>query len=291
MLESISNWVLKNILSSIVEVLQQILTAFGSAFNDIFVLVAKFNLDITDGITDFTLPFSIILITVLAVKQYLSIYVFETSGDPDADPFDVAVRASQAIAVAVCADSISGFFLDFSADFVNDLQSFHLDNSAEPATNVVDSLGDLLSIPQNFSMIPAVIIIIAIGIFIALIVFVIFAGIRGAELTLFRLLFPMFAVDLLTTSRERWNGFFTAYLVTWLAYGLQLVSFKMFALTLSTFVTSNLDQFWMLFSLTIGWLILMIRAPRWLEKFAYSSGISNGLMGVARTAAFVGIRR
>lgn len=285
-MDVIKNWVLQNILSGCAELLQQFLVAFGSIFDNIFVAVAEFNEGIARDVTDFTLPFSIAFIIFLTLKQYFSVYVLETDGDPDADPLDVLFRASQAIAVAVCCDWFFDFFLDFSSSFVNDLQSNALSSTGG---EVSDTLNELLSIPANFKSIPAVIIIIAIGVTVAIIIFGISAGIRGAELILFKMLFPLFACDLLTTSRERWNGFFTSYLVTWLAYGLQLVSFNMFASTLTNFVTSDVTDFWKLFAIMIGWLVLMLRAPRWLEKFAYSSGIASGLSGAGRNVMHIGM--
>lgn len=287
-MDIIKSWVLQNILSGCAELLQQFLTAFGAIFDNIFVVVAEFNKDIASGVTNFTLPFSIAFIVFLTTKQYFTVYLLETDGDPDADPLDIFLRAAQAIAIAVCGDWIFDFFLQFSSSFTFDLQSNALNTGEQEISN---TLTELLSIPSNFQSIPAVIIIIAIGVTVAIIVFGISAGIRGAELILFKMLFPLFACDLLTTSRERWNGFFTSYMVTWLAYGLQLVSFNMFASTLTVFITSDVTDFWKLFAITIGWLILMLRAPRWLEKFTYTSGLANGIHGAGRSLMYMGMKR
>ena len=275
-MDIIKSWVLQNILSGCAELLQQFLTVFGAIFDNIFVVVAEFNKDIASGVTDFTLPFSIAFIVFLTIKQYFTVYVLETDGDPDADPLDIFLRAAQAIAVAVCCDWIFDFFLQFSSSFTFE---------------VSDTLTGLLSIPANFQSIPAVIIIIAIGVTVAIIIFGISAGIRGAELILFKMLFPLFACDLLTTSRERWNGFFTSYMVTWLAYGLQLVSFNMFASTLTVFITADTTDFWKLFAIMVGWLLLMLRAPKWLEKFTYTSGLASGVHGAGRSLMYMGMKR
>ena len=287
-MDIIKSWVLQNILSGCAELLQQFLTAFGAIFDNIFVVVAEFNKDIASGVTNFTLPFSIAFIVFLTTQHYFTVYVLETDGDPDADPLDIFLRAAQAIAIAVCGDWIFDFFLQFSSSFTFDLQSNALNTGEQEISN---TLTELLSIPSNFQSIPAVIIIIAIGVTVAIIVFGISAGIRGAELILFKMLFPLFACDLLTTSRERWNGFFTSYMVTWLAYGLQLVSFNMFASTLTVFITSDVTDFWKLFAITIGWLILMLRAPRWLEKFTYTSGLASGVHGAGRSLMYMGMKR
>ena len=119
-------------------------------------------------------------------------------------------------------------------------------------------------------------------ILIGFIIFCVVAGVRGAELTLMKLLLPLFAVDLLTTNRERWNNFFTTYMITFFSYSLQLICFKMCSMT---FMAINYDgDYSIRFVTVLGWLILMIRAPRWLEKFAYSSGIGNAAASTMRFA-------
>lgn len=282
MLDTITNWVLQNILGGIAELFQQVLTALGSILDDIFIVVVEFNNSVTREITNFTLVFGVFLIIFFCLEQFFTIYGLETAGDPDGDPIDIFVRGSQAIAIAVSADFIFDFFMDFSSVFTKDMLSFFVDNT-QTSTGVMENLQSLLSVPSNFTAIPAVIIIIAVVFIIAVIVFSISAGIRGAELIFFKMLFPFFAADLVTTSRERWNAFFTSYVVTWLAYVLQIISFKMFGVTLTYFVTSSTDDFWKIFAITIGWIVLMLRAPKWLEKFTYSSGLSNGVRSGAST--------
>ena len=108
---------------------------------------------------------------------------------------------------------------------------------------------------------------------VGFIIFSIVAGIRGAELTLMKILFPLFAVDLLTTNRERWNSFFTTYVITFLSYSVQLLCFKLCNMT---FVTIDYGgNFNIRFITVIGWMVMMIRAPKWMEKFAYSSGLGG----------------
>lgn len=283
----VSNWVLSNIVSALAEYVQQLLNAFGDVIDNIFVIVTEFNNSITENITDFTIPFAIALICFFAAQQYFSVYTLETSGDPDADPLDIIVRAAEAIAIAVSTDTIFTYFLKFSDSFVSDLQQMSLDVSPGESASVVDVLTDMLSAPLNLKAFPVVVITLAIGMTIALLVFTVMAGIRGAELTLFRLLFPIFAVDFLTTNRERWNSFFTSYIVTWLAYGIQIICFKMFSLTIVTFTTCAATEFWKIACITTGWMVLMIRSPRWLDKFVYSSGISNGIRGGMRSGVYM----
>lgn len=279
-MDVIKNWILKNILGACAEFFRQVLSAFGDAIDGVFVKVAEVNHTMTAGITDFTLAFSIFFIIAISLKHYFSVYVMETEGDPDADPLDIFVRASQAVAVAVCSDSIFEIFMDFSSVFVKDATAFTANNLPEGVSttnNISTSLDLLLSVPNNLIGIPAVVILVTISMIIAIVIVVIMAGIRGAELMLFRMLFPLFAADLVTTQRERWNGFFTSYVVTWVSYGIQIMCYKMFAITLTSFIAVDMGSFWVMFALCMGWLVLMLRAPRWLEKFAYSSGIANGM--------------
>lgn len=281
MLDLINSWILKNLLDALSEVCNQFIVVFGNLINNIFGSVTDFNNTNMKNIDTFTLVFSITFIVFLMIKQYLTVYVFETSGDPEADPLDIYVRGAVAVAVASCSGIIFDFFLEFSSAFVEDLQSVKI--SGSQPTGVTDTLRDLASVPINLGTVPIVVVIIGIAMIIALVVFFIVAGIRGAELLLMKMLFPLFACDLVTTNRERFNAFLTSFVITWLAYGLQLISFRMYSMTLLLYTTCDLSEFPVIFAVNIGWMVLMFKAPKWLEKFCYTSGISSSMGGALRT--------
>ena len=263
------NWITKNIMGFIADLMSGFLDMFGKLINNVFEVIADINLEnqIVVNANNFMVLCSLAFLAFAAGKQILDVYVFQTSGDPDAEPLQLAVRLAQACAVICSSGWLFNEFLKFSKYFTTDLLASasntdvqgHMKSLLEAADAAVSQF-----IGYNITL-----LVILVG----LIIFMVVAGIRGAELTLMKVLFPLFAVDLITTNRERWNNFFTTYVVTFLGYSIQLLCFRMCS---ETFVGLNFDAYYPVrFLTTIGWIVLMIRAPKWMEKFVYSSGVGN----------------
>jgi len=283
------NWITENILKSLADAVSGFLDMYGELIGNIFDKVADANVNSGPVVnaSNFMLIFSLALLGLLAAKQILDVYVFQTSGDPDAEPLELAVRIAQACAVVCSSAWIFDEFLKFSRYFTNDfLQSVqdtgnvsqHMNGLIEEAVATMDTLQS-----QAVGMILTLVLV-----FVGFFIFCIVAGLRGAELTLMKIIMPLFAMDLLTTNRERWNSFFTTYLITFFAYSLQLFEFKMCSMTFMSIEYAG--NYSMKFLIVIGWLVLMIRTPHWIEKFAYSSGIARAASGGLRAIPFM-IRR
>lgn len=279
------NWVTKNIFGFISDLMSGILNVYGSMIGNIFETVADANLSsslITNAST-FTAAFSIAFLAVAAGKQYLDVYVFQTAGDPDADPLDLIVRVAQALAVIGSSTWIFNELMAFSKIFTNDLlRSAHEDDVYEHFLRLIAEAADTVS-EQSLGFLIAILLML-----IGFIIFSVIAGIRGAELTLMKLLFPIFAVDLLTTNRERWKNFITTCAITVFGYSLQLILFKLCSMV---FVQVDLGGSAVKFATVIGYLVLMIRAPKWLEKFAYSTGIASAASSAARMTPMLLFRK
>lgn len=111
------------------------------------------------------------------------------------------------------------------------------------------------------------------------------AVLRGVELALCRILFPLFSISLCGTSRERFNSFLSTYLVTFFGYIIQVFCFEMgLANVIKALAYTTFDEY----ILAIAWLWFALKTPKWLEKFAYSSGLKNTVGGAARTAFYMG---
>lgn len=269
-----------NIGEVIADMISGLLGFFGDWINNIFVYVADINLQnkLISSASTYTTMLGIALITLAGVKQYFTTYVMETSGDPDSDPLDILVRCSQAVAICCSSDFIFTYFLDFSKVFVTDFAGTV--DSLEGTVLVKDLL---LKLPIEKNVTENVFMTIILALVIGMVAFCIIAGIRGAELSLMKILLPIMAVDLVTTNRERWNNFITTYIMTFLYYGLQLLAYKMFLGSLGQVVSASLTNNLIV---ALGWFVIMLRSPRWLEKFVYSTGLARGTGGVLRTASF-----
>ncbi len=264
------NWITKNIMGAIADCISGILDVFGNFISNIFDLVADVNLNsgIVTNCSNFTILFGLAFLGLAAGKQILDVYVFQTSGDPDTEPLQIVVRIAQACAVICSSTWIFNEFLKFTQYFTSDLLSSAAENDV---SSHMKSLVSMVIDLEGNRMIGYTIILLLL--LIGFVTFCVVAGIRGAELTLMKILFPLFAVDLLTTNRERWRSFFTTYVITFMSYSIQLLCFKMCSMT---FVTLDYDgNFSIRFITVIGWMVMMIRAPKWMEKFAYSSGLGG----------------
>lgn len=270
------NWAFNNTLSGCSEMLSQTIYYFSNFISNIFVEIVNLNNSWAGDIANYTTLFACILVVVLTLKHFFTVYVLESEGDPDADPLDVLVRAAEAIAFACSGTALFNLMMDFSKVLAQEFLYASIPDGAE-ITDALDALHKMVTSAPG--------LILMLVLVIGLIIFFVSAGIRGAELVLMKALFPIFAADKVTTSRDKWNGFFTSYIITWLSYIIQLFSFQMFAYSLQTLATQDgITKFTQTTFICLGWMVAMIRAPRWLQKYCYSSGVSGGASRATRTA-------
>ncbi|PNH18543.1 hypothetical protein B6K86_09165 [Lachnospiraceae bacterium] len=218
------------------------------------------------------LGISIALIVLFCVKQYFNVYVMETAGDPSADPMDIMVRGAEATAVTSCSSWGFYTFINFSSAFAADI----LDGTKDvDYVATFDSVLDLLTVnPTRTSFIWMLFLLTTlIGIF----AFSIIATIRALELSLMFIVLPFFCVELTQTSHERFNGLVTNIIVTGLYFSLQLLLFSLFLNQLISVLTGVNAESSMEPSafVAIGFMIAMLKTPKWLDKFVYNSGTGD----------------
>lgn len=277
------SWLTSSFTDVINDLINGTLDFFNDLVNNIFFYIAELNLEnrmISNAATYATL-LGIALITLIGLKQYFTTYVMETSGDPDSDPLDILVRCSEAVAICCSNDFITTYFFKFSKAFANDLGT---SGTIDVKRSFLDLIGLAFGVTSEPGAAATIFLFILLVMAIGIVVFCIISGIRGAELSLMKIMLPIMAVDLVTTNRERWGNFFISYMVTFLYYGLQLLCYRMFLGSLMTVSTSVLSKELLV---TFGWFILMLRSPKWLEKFIYSTGLGRGMGGAGRTAGFM----
>lgn len=276
------NWITKNIFGAIADGMSAVLDMYGAVIANIFDTIADANLnsDLITNASNFMTLFCLALLSVMAGKQILDVYVFQTSGDPDAEPLQLVVRVLEACAV-ICSNTwIFNEFLKFSRYFTMDLLiSSHQD---DVSAHMQGLLGESINAMETAYTQGQGMILTLLMMLIGFIIFAVVAGIRGAELTLMKVMCPLFAIDLITTNRERWRSFFTTYMITFFSYTIQLLAFKACSMT---FISVTFEGSYAIQCITaMGWMVLMIRAPKWIEKFAYSSGVGNFVSSSVRMA-------
>lgn len=210
-----------------------------------------------------------ILVSIAVLYNVINIYIFETSGDAEQDPIQQLVNASIAIALIQGYNFLFNWALDLAKQFTSELVSVSL--SFDTPENFLEKFSTVIINASNQQAFLIIFIIFIIG----MSVFILKAFIRGGELALMKILFPIFCCDLLTASKERFNAFITAFCVTTFSYALQLLCFR---LSFNQFMSTNN---YLHIAFAFVWLYFAIKAPKWLEKYAYSSGLG----GIARTGA------
>ncbi len=274
------SWITENITAFMTDLVGGTIDMFGELLNNIFfwiVETAVQNVYIMNA-EKFIVLTALALIGVAVIKIVTSGYLLETDYDSEADPFNLIVKIAETVAVIMNAGWLFNWMLDTAKMFTSDL----LGNAdASGFCGKTQSLLDINSLSSSLTSCSFVVMICCM--LVAFLIFTVVAGLRGAELVAMKLFMPYFALDLLTNSRERWNNFFTAYVIAFFTYAFQILFFIV-ALKCYESVAPERPQYSIA---TLIWIITAIRAPKFLEKFLYRSGVSSaassGLRMMAQT--------
>lgn len=269
------NWILKNVMESVANVLEELTEEIMQMVNEVFLSAGSIgDTSMISNITGITTGLSLTLLGAMVSKQIFSTYILETDGDPESDPLTLLTRAAIAVALICCNGIIFNLLLDMATAF---------GNSIIVGVDQMDLESSLANAIFNITSGRAVIMIFVLVFVICLIILCVKGGIRGAELALMKILFPLFCLDIIKTSREKWNAFFTTYLITFFGYTLQILSLRISCQYFNTYATSGgTNILW-----SLAWLFLALKAPKWLEKFCYSSGMGQSVSGAGRSAMYM----
>lgn len=221
-----------------------------------------------------------VLLIIMTFKTIFTTYVTETEGDPDADPLQIWVKVSIVLALINSNDFIYVTFQKLSSNFTKDLVG------SISCAEYFDAVRLTLAVlTKSKNGIAAMTTIVASVICVLVLAFK--AGIRAGELVLFKTIWPIVCIDKLGANSERFNAFFSSYVITFFGYSIQLFCLrlafnKMIAGMTHIKVADLADYF-----AAIVFFYLAICTPKWLEKFAYSSGIGQRIGNGARSAMYI----
>lgn len=282
------NFLLKLITEMFLACMYNIIEYFGFIINDIFFVVAEINQtnEIT-AITVFTSLLGISLMVIMVGKQLLGTYALETEGDADRDPINILYKVGKAVAIIGCNSWIFTELLKFSNSLGRDINKV-----INGSTEVVNIIKAMLIDAENS---PAYVLCVA-SLIIGIILFVFQAGRRGAELSMSRILLPIFATDIINSNPEKWNMFFFQYVINFVGYIIQMVCFRLMILFMSYLrAYSDVTELMKYFIVTMGWLTMAIKVPQWLEKYVYISGtgrtISSGASRLSQVIIYSKVRK
>lgn len=232
---------------------------------------------------------SILLIMLFCMLGYFNTYIAETDGDPDADPLDILVRGAKAVAYSSCSGWVFGTFMNFTSA-IAELAIKALGENEDWSISLSSVIQAIMGTLTSHGVIWLVVILMLV---IGIIAFHVIATIRAIELMLMYIILPLFCSELCNTSHERFNGIATSICVAGLYYILQLICFYMLCQSTTSMLIGVSPDSAVTFEAfrSLGWLIATLRSPKWLEKFAYSSGIgdsSKRAVGTVGTSALHG---
>lgn len=272
------SWITENITSFITDLIGGTIDFFGEILNNVFFWIIEKALENTYIVNaeNFIILTAIALIGLVVGQIVTSGYLLETDYDAEADPFNLIVKIAEVVAIILNSGWLFNWMLETSKEYATDL----LGNVN--TSGFCDQTNSLLEVNGYDIGRMYVVYIMMLGIMlIAFIIFSAVAGLRGAELVAMKLFLPYFALDLLTNSRERWKNFFTAYVIAFFSYAFQILFFIV-ALKCYASVSLENPQYYIA---TLIWMIMAIRAPKFLEKFIYRSGVSNAASSGVRMMA------
>lgn len=245
------SWITENIINFITDLVGGAIEFLGDIINNIFFTIVQYAVESPYGINAQKVMVSMgfALLALNVVKIVTSGYLLETDYDPDAEPLDLVVRIAEATAVISCSGWIFDYVLQLSKDFASDLiDSTGVTGYSQQTKALLDP-----SIYGGSLSLSTYVIFICL-ILIAVIVFTVVSGLRGGELIAMKLFLPIFAIDLLSTNRERWNNFFLGYLMAFFTYAIQIL---FYTIALKNYMSANLTSP-LYFIATAVWMILAI---------------------------------
>ncbi|MCI7130085.1 MAG: DUF6102 family protein [Lachnospiraceae bacterium] len=289
---AINSWAISLLNDALVEGMQGFITVFGGFLENIFESIWAINNTLNFvPIIEYFVGVGITFVIFNAVKVGIDTYMLETDGDPDADPLELITRTCEAVAAIYCGS--------FVIEKMIELAGIVCDEAVAAAEAVgiknvsTQSTVEKLIVSYNTHTTGGfVMVVLLVAILVSLVIFVFSAAKRAAEIKMFEVLIPIMAADLLTASREKWNAFKNDLVVTVFGYILQVLAFLIFE---HIFASASLEANMILSTIAaLGWLLFVIAAPKWLEKFSYNSGIGtagkNGLRTAATMAPMIALR-
>ena len=275
------SWLLENVCDFISAAIGGTVDFFGELVNNIFYFIIDYGVNnaYVIGAQKLFITIALALIALVVLKIVTAGYLLETDYDSDADPFNLLVRIAETVAIITNSGWLFNFLLNASKDFTTDI----IGSVAE--TGYADQTRSLVSVDLSgmANMLLPYLAMIALML-VAIIIFTVVAGLRGGELIFMNLLLPVFALDLLTSSRERWNNFIMGYFTAFFTYGIQILLYNV---ALKSYATASYSEP-LYFITAVTFLIMAIRTPKFLERYLYRSGVStaatSGMRLVFQTA-------
>lgn len=268
-------WLLEILIDGCNKLVTDLYTEFVAAINVCFssqIVDSVLNMPIVKTSCAATSYISTLFSGVLGAKHIVTTYMLETDGDKDMNPLQFLVKSSIAIAVIQSANFIFTYANKLSVlackYIVGDTSFTVADlNNNDNVTLLIGTK----SVGGIYNCI----------FFVSTMIIIIKSVLRVAELVAMKVLLPLFSCDIMTASRERWNTFIFSMFVTVFGYIIQVLMMNL-GFRLYMYPENKYSLL-----LALGFLIFAIKAPKFLERFLYSTGIGQSAGRLGQTAMYL----
>lgn len=276
-------WLLELIIELLNNLISGILDLVGDVIDSMFITM----LDANDmvyilGLNKLATALGIALLSVAGIKRILDVYVFQTKGDADQDPLDILYRVSMCIAIIGTNewiyDALKNFFFALSDDIHGIKHTITLTQS------IREVISTFLSVASGGMVLAFLIFIIVL--LVGLIIFSVVSALRAAQITFYRILLPIFAVDLITSGHEKWSSFFWDYIMQFGSYCIQIICFQQLSNCILGIGINKIHYLW----LSFAWLFLAFSGPEAIKKHLKPSGLAS-ITGKAVNIAMMAIKK
>ena len=278
------NYATEMILGFIGDVITDIYSNVGLIITDIYTYTVEVNqTNEVSAVCGFSMMLGAALCGLVVIKQIIGTYGIGTEGDPDQDPIEIIFRLCKALGFMGMNSWLFTEFLKFSTALGKDITRTMSGTGGNAMYDkLIDSINRSSGSPTWMFCNGAIVI--------AVVLFAISACLRGAELTLNKVLLPIFCLDILNSNPEKWKMFIFQYGVGFMSYILQMFCFNMFVIQFLRMPSLGMKEFIVL----IGWLVLSIKTPSWLEKYIYATGtgraLGQGASRLGQVIMYMGMR-
>ena len=257
----------------------------GLLITDIYAYTVEVNqVSEVNAVCTFSMLLGAALCGMAVVKQIIGTYGTGTEGDPDQDPVEIIFRLCKALGIMGMNSWLFTEFLKFSTALGKDVTRVMAGVSGGNVLydKMLDNINNSSGSPTWLFCNGAIVI--------AVLLFALSACQRGAELTLNKILLPIFCLDIINPNPEKWKMFIFQYGTGFVSYILQMFCFNMFVILFLHMGSMGMKEFIVL----LGWLVLSIKTPSWLEKYIYATGtgraIGQGASRLGQVIMYMGMR-
>lgn len=277
-------WLTEIVIGFIADVAEEFLNAFAGIINNGYAITLFLSETKTvSTAVAFTKLLACVLLTAVAIKQVIEIYGLHTAGDSNEDAVEVLYRTSLSTMLISTVDFVYKQLLTFSVRLIKDVQSISKSKISDELDNMLDS--------QIFICVS---VLLAVVMIVMLIVSLVISAIRGAQLTLMRVLYPIFCINKASSNPDKFNKFMWKYVTSFVSYAIQIFCFGQFVYFLqqSYLQVDNGNPILSLNCLlAIAWLYMVIKSPDWLDEFTFKSGVGSSLGRTVQSAGQILLMR